>query len=141
MSSYSQRGVTLLELMIVVAIVGILAAIAVPSFNEQVVKSRRADARNSLFDWQLRQAEYFADNLSYGSVATVSGGASNTVDSVEGYYELTVISSSASSFQMKATPVSGGSQAGDTECGSYFCINQDGPFDTLTGCADLMTCW
>ena len=43
------RGMTLLELLIVIAIVGILAAVALPSFNDQVVKARRADARNSLF--------------------------------------------------------------------------------------------
>lgn len=134
-----QQGMTLLELLIVLAIVGILAAIAVPSFNDSVMKARRADARNSLFDWQLRQAEYFADNLSYASVSTVNGSGADTVDSGESYYDVTVTSSSTTSFQMTATPKSGTTQASDSDCASYFCINQDGPL--YTGSCAPQACW
>lgn len=134
-----QRGMTLLELMIVVAIIGILAAIAMPAFNNSVIDARRADARNSLFDWQLRQAEYFADNLSYDSVSTINGSGPDTVDSGEGYYEITVTSSSTTTFQMTATPKSGTTQASDSECASYFCINQDGPL--YTGSCAAQACW
>lgn len=134
-----QRGMTLLELMIVIAIVGILAAIAIPAFNTQVMEARRADARNSLFDWQLRQAEYFADNLSYANVSTINGSGGNTVDSSEGYYDVTATSSSSSAFEMTATPKSGTTQASDSECASYFCINQDGPL--YTGSCAAQACW
>lgn len=134
-----QRGMTLLELMIVIAIVGILAAIAIPAFNTQVMEARRADARNSLFDWQLRQAEYFADNLSYANVSTINGSGGNTVDSGEGYYDVTATSSSSSAFEMTATPKSGTTQASDSECASYFCINQDGPL--YTGSCAAQACW
>ena len=130
---------TLLELMIVAAIIGILASIALPSFNDSVMKARRADARNSLFDWQLRQAEYFANNLSYESVSTINGGGANTVDSGEGYYDIEVTSSSNTAFQMKATPKSGTSQASDSECASFFCINQDGPL--YSGNCAPQVCW
>ena len=134
-----QQGMTLLELMVVIAIVGILAAIALPSFNNSVMQARRADARNALFDWQLRQAEYFADNLSFADVSTINDGGDNTVVSSEGYYDVTVTSSSASAFQMTATPKSGTTQAGDTECADYFCINQDGPL--YTGNCAPQACW
>ena len=128
-----------MSLMIVIAIVGILAAIAIPAFNTQVMEARRADARNSLFDWQLRQAEYFADNLSYANVSTINGSGGNTVDSGEGYYDVTATSSSSSAFEMTATPKSGTTQASDSECASYFCINQDGPL--YTGSCAAQACW
>ena len=134
-----QDGMTLLELMIVIAIVGILASIAMPSFNNSVMKARRADARNSLFDWQLRQAEYFADNLSYASVSSINGSGANTVDSGEGYYDITVTSFTTTTFQMTATPKSGTTQASDSECASYFCINQDGAL--YTGSCAAQACW
>jgi len=135
----AHKGMTLLELMIVVAIVGILASIALPSFNNSVTKARRADARNSLFDWQLRQAEYFADNLSYASVSTVTGSGADIVDSGESYYDITVTSSSTTTFQMTATPKSGTTQASDSDCASYFCTNQDGPL--YTGSCAPQACW
>lgn len=134
-----QHGMTLLELMIVVAIIGILATIAMPSFNDSVMKARRADARNSLFDWQLRQAEYFADNLSYASVSSINGSGNDTVDSGEGYYNLTVTSFSTTTFQMTAEPKSGTTQASDSECASFFCINQDGPL--YSGTCAPQVCW
>jgi type IV pilus assembly protein PilE len=133
------KGMTLLELMIVVAIVGILASIALPSFNDSVIKARRADARNSLFDWQLRQAEFFADNRSYARVSTVNGSGADTVDSGESYYDITATSSTTTTFQMIATPKSGTTQSSDSDCASYFCINQDGPL--YTGSCAPQACW
>ena len=138
-SKNRQQGMTLLELMIVIAIIGILASVAIPSFNDSVIKARRADARNSLFDWQLREEGYFADNMSYASVSTINGSGADTVDSSEGYYDITVVSSSATAFQLTATPKSGTTQAGDSDCASYFCINQDGPL--YSGSCAPQTCW
>lgn len=65
------KGFTLIELLVVIAIVGILAAIAIPSFNEQVAKSRRAEAMRGLGDLQLRQERWRASNTSYGTYANL----------------------------------------------------------------------
>ena len=139
-----QHGMTLLELMIVVAIVGILATIAIPSFNDQVLKSRRAEARNALFDAQLKQAEYFANNFMYGWRAQI-GADEFTANN---YYRITVRKPDGedftTGFEMRATPVSGEGQENDTLCtgsGSplYFCVDETGVI--TTGDCAPQSCW
>jgi type IV pilus assembly protein PilE len=139
-----QHGMTLLELMIVLAIIGILATIAIPSFNDQVMKSRRAEARNALFDGQLKQAEYFANNLTYGwrgQIGTDEFTANN-------YYRITVWKPDGedftTGFEMRATPVSGEGQENDTLCSGsssplYFCVDETGVIST--GDCAPQSCW
>ena len=139
-----QHGMTLLELMIVVAIVGILAGIAIPSFNDSVTKSRRAEARNALFNGQLKQAEYFANNFQYGSRGQI--GADEYTEN--NYYRITVRKPDGEDFttgvEMRATPVSGEGQENDTACTgsgspSYFCVDETGVI-TTGNCAP-QSCW
>ncbi len=88
----AQSGFTLIELMIVVAVLGIIAAIALPSYNEFLREGRRAEAVSGVSDLQLRQERWRAENTSYGTQAqmgtmpesnhynfTVAGGATYTV--------------------------------------------------------------
>lgn len=67
----SRQGFTLIELVIVVAIVGILAAIALPSYREYVVRGNRAAAQATMMEIANREQEYFLANRSYASKATL----------------------------------------------------------------------
>lgn len=59
------QGFTLIELMIVIAVIGVLAAIAIPNYNEHVMRSRITGATSALADMQVRMEQYFQDNRTY----------------------------------------------------------------------------
>jgi type IV pilus assembly protein PilE len=103
------KGFTLIELLVTLAIVGILAIIAIPSFTEQVAKSRRSEAIRGLGDLQLRQERWRASNTSYGTYANLG---SPTVPN----YTLTITDISATGYTLTATRAS--AQSGD-RCGNY----------------------
>ena len=68
--TYRFSGFTLIELMIVLAIVGILAAVAYPSYVEHVQRSRITEATSTLSDWRIRMERYFQDNRTYINAGT-----------------------------------------------------------------------
>lgn len=104
-------GFTLIELMVVVAVIAILAAIAVPSFREQVRKSRRADAVAAAGQMQLRMERWRAEHPSYANTNPVSASYP-TVSST--YYTFALADQSATTYTLTATPT--GAQSGD-RCG------------------------
>ena len=71
MSRHAVKGFTLIELMVVITIIAIIAAIAIPSYVNQVRKSRRADATSTLGDAQLRQERWRAENPAFGTLAQI----------------------------------------------------------------------
>lgn len=122
-----QKGFTLIELMIVVAIIGIISAIAYPSYQESVRKSNRADGKATLNDVAQRLQRCFTAYSSYAHAScaigqTLSGGGS--VNSGEGMYTITG-NLTATTFALTAAPVTGTSQAGDSKCTSLT-LNQAG---------------
>ena len=114
------RGFTLIELMVVLAVIAILAAIAVPSFTRQVQRSHRADAVRGVSDLQLRQERWRASNATYAAdLATLMGSSATATayNNASDYYTFStapVTGSTGSSYTVTATPK--GVQASDSEC-------------------------
>ncbi|GAB2873361.1 type 4a pilus minor pilin PilE [Pseudoduganella ginsengisoli] len=108
-----QRGFTLVELMVAVVIVGILGAVAYPSYIQHVVKSNRAAAQAHLLDLAQREQQYLADNRSYA--ASVSALNLTTPDAVSSKYSILieVQDGPPPSFTITATPLTNGPQASD----------------------------
>ncbi len=115
-----QSGLTLIELMVVVAILAILSAVAYPIYTEQVRKSRRTDARTALEVIAQAEERYFSVNGAYTAdlglldVDSVVGSdcSGSSCDTVKGYYTVSVASTGAARFTVTATPKGG--QASDS---------------------------
>lgn len=126
---------TLVELMIVVAIIGLLAAIAYPAYQQYVREGRRTDAIDTLLALQLAQANWRTGHGAYTGNLTDLGWASGNSDSREGHYLIQIAAATSYSFTATATPKAGGLQAADS---CTFTLNQDGP--VLATDADRR-CW
>lgn len=130
------KGFSLIELMIAMAIVAIVTAVALPSFQDTVRKSRRADAKAALLQVATNQEKYRANNTSYTTSLTNLGFAAATnADSTDGYYTINVTAANATSFTATAAPKTGTAQAGDS---CTFILTQNGP-DIST--ATKKSCW
>lgn len=132
------HGFTLMELMIVVVIIGVLAAVAFPSYQDSVRKSRRSDAKADLLALQLAQEKWRATNPSYTANLANLGrtAAGGTFYTPQGFYTLGVAGVSATAYTITATPVAGSDQASDS-CGA-FSVDQNGPVTTT---AAQTACW
>lgn len=109
-----QSGITLLELMVVVAVVAILAAVAYPSFTDGLRKSRRAEAIKGLLTMQLKQEEYRISNPGYVSPASFAADTTLLGSPASDYYDFAVSAASQTTYSLKATPK--GAQSGDINC-------------------------
>lgn len=89
--NYNESGFTLIELMIVVAIIAILAAIAVPNYMSHIAKSRRADAQGALLSFANAMERYYTTNGTYqGATAATVFSATYPSDGSAVYYNLSV---------------------------------------------------
>jgi type IV pilus assembly protein PilE len=134
-------GFTLIEMMIVVAVIAILAAIVIPSYQGSVRKARRTDAKTALTTIAQLMERYNTQSNTYvgATLGACNGSTTGTIPyracSENGYYTLALSNLAASTFTVTATPT--GSQTSDTAC-STFTLDQAGargPSSTLA------TCW
>lgn len=133
----AEKGFTLIELMITVAIVALLAAIAYPSYTEYVMRSRRVEGQNLLNDAAARQERWRAQNGSYTTTATDLKLPTST-----SYYTLVLSAASDGSdggYTLKAQRA--GVQASDSKCGD-FTLDAKGKKDVAAGTpGTAANCW
>ena len=127
----TNNGFTLIELMIVIAIIGILAGIAYPSYTGFVKKANRADAIDSLLVLSGRMEEFYMNNDSYIGATVGAAGTVGSDQSSEGLYTLSIPAATAFAYTITATPV-----GADPECTTFTLnqLGQKGSTGTSTSC-------
>jgi len=113
------KGFTLVELMIGIAIVGVLAGIAYPSYVDGVERSRRAEAMTILVKVANLQEQYYADNRTYTTDMTDLGLSADPYVTDNGYYSVDTAAVTAIGTDFIITATSAGQQTSDGDCTSF----------------------
>jgi type IV pilus assembly protein PilE len=146
----NQNAFTLIELMVTVAIVGILASIAYPTYQDSVMKSRRADAKGVLLGLANAMERYYTVNNTYLGAGGTDGSHADTgapriysttspIGGGAAYYNLTISAATASTYTLNAEPT--GVQDSD-KCGTLTLThtNEKGVVGAHTGIT-ATDCW
>lgn len=136
-----QGGVTLIELLIAVLIVGILTMIAYPNYTSYLVKSRRGQATACLQEASQFMERFYTTNLRYDQT---TGGAAVVlpttacIQDMNGRYVISIGTVNANSFVLRATP-QGAQASADKQCGTLS-LSQNGA-KTISGTGTVANCW
>ena len=140
----ASKGFTILELLIVVAVIGILAAVGVPYYNDYIVRSKINEATSALTDSRVKMEQFFQDNRSYTSASLAGNGCPNALPASippranTTYFSYACSNLTATTYTVTATGLT--SMAGWT-----FTINQDNTRQTTAGASGWgsfpMNCW
>ena len=133
-SRSDQRGVTLIELMIVVVILAIIAAIAIPSYRQQVLRSNRSDAKVALMQTVQNLERCFTSNSTYTGCVALPAASPEGIYTVSGEDDEEI---TGTTYLLTATPQGG--QADDTACGNFTIDQTNDRGITGTGTED--ECW
>ncbi|MEE4110012.1 MAG: type IV pilin protein [Halieaceae bacterium] len=132
-----QAGFTLIEIMIVLAIIAILAAVALPGYQDSVRKTWRNKATSCLTEMAQSMERRFTANMSYVGAA-LPGNACVVEDGMAARYAFDFVAApAANAFELRATPQ--GAQVADTIC-AILTINQVG-VRTVSGTGGVNDCW
>ena len=138
----AQRGFSLIELMIVIAVTAILATLAMYNYGRYSFRARRADGREMLMRVAAAQERYFTNLNAYTALITDAAPAGlgfTSATSERGYYNVTVaLANGGASYVLTATPV--GPQATDT-CGALSLSDTGVKLPVGTGSGNNGNCW
>lgn len=133
----NNRGFTLTELMIVVAIAVILAVVALPSYTGHIMRNNRVDATSALLRLAAEQEKFYLQNNTYGDMNDLGNPETDS-----GFYVLAIPTANADTFTATATPASGGPQVDDETCASFSITAAGQRLATSDGGSDTSNeCW